>query len=540
MDAVLAAGFHLNCYVDDLLYVAEVTPEARRYADFQHLEIHAVGDLRKWLDRDPTKLVAVGDPAALDELEEELVPRFAGRLFISKSLPYFLEFAHPDVSKGSGLAFVAERLGFRAEETVACGDGENDRELLDWAGFGVAVANAHEDVLARADLVVPSVQEEGVAVLLEAYLDSRRRDRRPRRPQRAGRFRRRLARKGASRSVRRVARRRRGLARARPARRRAPLADEGQGQADARAARGAARRQGGAAARRAASSPRRRLRETSVGLAQVPNPPADDVPDGCDRRRRPRCARVVGEPPQLAEPEGAPSRSAASTWSARPASPAPASATGSATRPARARALPLRTRPSRGKGFITRPAAGARARGGDVRHRRLPVRRARTSTRSRRTALPVRLPQIPLASLHAGEILEAKRCRSATSPSRRASAARRAPPARTRAACSASTSSTRSSSSSLSLPEESWDEHELLLANTEELVRDARPSLPRRRAAGRRHLGGVGEDVRRRDLVPEPGSLSRDRVDLEHDRLPGSPARHPLPRRQEPSSRCTC
>ena len=53
MDAVLAAGFHLNCYVDDLLYVAEVTPEARRYADFQHLEIHAVGDLRAWLDQRP-------------------------------------------------------------------------------------------------------------------------------------------------------------------------------------------------------------------------------------------------------------------------------------------------------------------------------------------------------------------------------------------------------------------------------------------------------------------------------------------------------
>jgi Cof subfamily protein (haloacid dehalogenase superfamily) len=172
MDAVTAAGFHLNCYLDDLLYVAEVTPEARRYADFQHLEIHAVGDLRAWLDRDPTKLVAVGDPSALDELEAELKPRFAGRLYISKSLPYFLEFAHPDVDKGSGLAFVAERLGFDPEETVACGDGENDRELLEWAGFRVAVANAHDDVLALADLVVPSVEEEGVAVLLEAYLDS--------------------------------------------------------------------------------------------------------------------------------------------------------------------------------------------------------------------------------------------------------------------------------------------------------------------------------------------------------------------------------
>jgi len=165
-------GFGLNCYVDDELYVAEVRPEARRYADFQHLEIHAVGDLGRWLDRDPTKLVAVGDPEALDELEEQLKPRFAGRLFISKSLPYFLEFAHPDVSKGSGLAFVAERLGFGPEETIACGDGENDRELLHWAGFGVAVANAHPDVLERADLIVPSVQEEGVALLLESYLDS--------------------------------------------------------------------------------------------------------------------------------------------------------------------------------------------------------------------------------------------------------------------------------------------------------------------------------------------------------------------------------
>ena len=172
IEAVTLAGFHLNVYLDDLLYVAEVTPEARAYADFQHLEIHPVGDLLGWLDHDPTKLVAVGEPEALDRLEAELKPRFAGRLFISKSLPYFLEFAHPDVSKGSGLAFVAERLGFRPEETVACGDGENDRELLDWAGFGVAVANAHPDVLARADLVVPSVEEEGVAALLEAYLDS--------------------------------------------------------------------------------------------------------------------------------------------------------------------------------------------------------------------------------------------------------------------------------------------------------------------------------------------------------------------------------
>jgi Cof subfamily protein (haloacid dehalogenase superfamily) len=172
IDTVVDAGYHLNCYVDDELYVAEVTPEARQYADFQHLEIHAVGPLRDWLRTDPTKLVAVGDPDALDELEEALKPQFAGRLFISKSLPFFLEFANPGVSKGAGMQFVADRLGFDAAHTVACGDGENDRELLDWAGFAVAVANAHPDILARADLVVPSVHEQGVALLLEAFVDS--------------------------------------------------------------------------------------------------------------------------------------------------------------------------------------------------------------------------------------------------------------------------------------------------------------------------------------------------------------------------------
>ena len=172
IDEVVARGYHLNCYVDDELYVAEVTPEARRYADFQHLEIHAVGPLRDWLRADPTKLVAVGDPAELDELEVEMKEHFGGRLFISKSLPYFLEFAHPDVSKGAGLQFVADLLGFDSAHTAAAGDGENDRELLDWAGFRVAVANAHADILARADLVVPPVDEEGVAILLESYLDS--------------------------------------------------------------------------------------------------------------------------------------------------------------------------------------------------------------------------------------------------------------------------------------------------------------------------------------------------------------------------------
>ena len=173
--ALVDEGFHVNCYVDDRLYVAQVTNEARAYADFQGLEIHGVGDLVAWLDAPPTKIVAVGDPEALDGLERRMKERFEDRLYISKSLPYFLEFASPEVTKASGLAFLAEHMGFTREWVVAFGDGENDVELLEWAGYAVAVANAHERVLRIADFVCPSVDDEGVAQVLEAFLglDSR-------------------------------------------------------------------------------------------------------------------------------------------------------------------------------------------------------------------------------------------------------------------------------------------------------------------------------------------------------------------------------
>jgi len=170
--AVEAEGYPLNCYVGDELYVAKHTAASEAYASFQHLEVHAVGDLLAWLEEPPTKLVAVGDPVELDGLEEQMRVHFGERLFISKSLPYFLEFASPNVTKGSGLAFLADRLGFGAADTVSFGDGENDVELLEWADYGVAVLNAHERVLAVADFVCPPCDEEGVAQVFEAYLDS--------------------------------------------------------------------------------------------------------------------------------------------------------------------------------------------------------------------------------------------------------------------------------------------------------------------------------------------------------------------------------
>ena len=173
IELLAEAGYSPNVYVDDVLYVAEDTEQARSYARLNRIDFHVVGDLLQWLDVPPTKLVAVGDPDALDALEPRLKAHFGEREYISKSLPHFLEFARAGVTKGAGLDFLAARLGFTKEQAIAFGDGENDVELVEWPSFGVAVANAHERVKAVASWVCPSADDEGVAQVLESLLDLR-------------------------------------------------------------------------------------------------------------------------------------------------------------------------------------------------------------------------------------------------------------------------------------------------------------------------------------------------------------------------------
>jgi len=168
--AVEAEGYGPNVYVDDELYVSAVTDAARDYAGFQQLEIHEVASLLDWLDEPPTKLVCVGDPDELDGVAHRMKERFGERMYISKSLPYFLEFAAAGITKGSGLDFLAAHMGFTPERTIAFGDGENDVELLQWAGYGIAVENAHPRVKAVADWICPSAEVQGVAQVLEALL----------------------------------------------------------------------------------------------------------------------------------------------------------------------------------------------------------------------------------------------------------------------------------------------------------------------------------------------------------------------------------
>lgn len=80
-----------------------------------------------------------------------------------------LEISAPGISKASGLASVAADLGIEADDVIAFGDMPNDLPMLAWAGHAIGMANAHPEVLAAADEVTSSNDDEGVAQVLERW-----------------------------------------------------------------------------------------------------------------------------------------------------------------------------------------------------------------------------------------------------------------------------------------------------------------------------------------------------------------------------------
>jgi Cof subfamily protein (haloacid dehalogenase superfamily) len=153
---VRAMGRQLNAYIDDELFVEQVTDEARRYAEHVEVGIDTVDDLEgEVLRRPPTKLVLVTSSADVDAILPRLRERWRGRLYVTRSQPDYIEFADGSVSKSGALAWLCDRLAVERETVVALGDGMNDVDMLEWAGLGVAVSEAAEPVRAAADVVAP-------------------------------------------------------------------------------------------------------------------------------------------------------------------------------------------------------------------------------------------------------------------------------------------------------------------------------------------------------------------------------------------------
>jgi hypothetical protein len=126
-----------------------------------------VADAIELLADPATKLIlrhADHEVEAIAAIARELV---GGAATVVASGSHAVEVTAAGVNKAVALAEIADQLGIDAADVVAFGDYPNDAPMLAWAGLGVAVANAHAEVLAVADEVTASNDEDGVALVLE-------------------------------------------------------------------------------------------------------------------------------------------------------------------------------------------------------------------------------------------------------------------------------------------------------------------------------------------------------------------------------------
>lgn len=163
-------GFHVNAYIRDELFVAEENDFSRYYQKLANVKVTAVGDLAEFLETEPTKLTIINKNNRLNGLKDQLIEQFADDLSITISRPHFLEITDKLATKGQALKFLADKHGIPREQVAAVGDSYNDIDMIIYAGFGVAVANAREEVKAVANVITAANTEHGVARFIENYL----------------------------------------------------------------------------------------------------------------------------------------------------------------------------------------------------------------------------------------------------------------------------------------------------------------------------------------------------------------------------------
>lgn len=163
-------GLDVNLYMDDQLYIRSGNSRAEDYIKLARVPCQVVPDLAEAMVIDPEKLMIIDDPHKVDRLAPVLKDLVGDRLHITKSKPSFIEVTHPQGTKGHALAALAAEMGISRDQIMAVGDSYNDLDMLEYAGVGVAMANAVPEAKSIADFVTRGNDEHGVAEALKKFV----------------------------------------------------------------------------------------------------------------------------------------------------------------------------------------------------------------------------------------------------------------------------------------------------------------------------------------------------------------------------------
>ena len=116
------------------------------------------------------KTMVVADSDKLTEFENQLTAELYERYTIMRSTPFFLEFLSKKSNKGIGVKALACHLNIKPEEVICMGDAGNDAHMIEYAGLGVAMGNATEDIKDLAQYITTSNNDHGVAKVINEFV----------------------------------------------------------------------------------------------------------------------------------------------------------------------------------------------------------------------------------------------------------------------------------------------------------------------------------------------------------------------------------
>lgn len=162
--------WHIQLYIHDDLYVKEMNEKSKQYVKIAGVKAYAMGEELYDIKEAPTKMLAITEPECLPLMTAKLREELGDSIYLASSKPTFLEITHPKVNKGAALEKLAQKLGIEQQEIMAVGDSGNDLPMIQYAGYGVAMGNASEQVKAAAQFITKTCNDDGVAEAIERIL----------------------------------------------------------------------------------------------------------------------------------------------------------------------------------------------------------------------------------------------------------------------------------------------------------------------------------------------------------------------------------
>ena len=161
-------GTQISLYAYNRLIVEKI-PE--RFKNNKKINFEIVKTEQLEIDKyNIYKIVFVDKPEKIIKMRKELDKKVLEKYEVTSSIPEYIEFVPKGITKQKSLENLCNILGIEKREVIAIGDAENDIEMIQFAGLGIAMENAGNIVKEIADDITDSNNEDGVAKAIEKYI----------------------------------------------------------------------------------------------------------------------------------------------------------------------------------------------------------------------------------------------------------------------------------------------------------------------------------------------------------------------------------